>query len=471
MTLEEVVALLVVVAAASCALHALMTKTREPTSALAWILVCLTLPGLGVILYLTVGQARLVTRKRFQVRLAAATFQARMADRERRLGNPLSQHIKDQVRWLQRLNDAPVVGGNELRALMFGEQVYPAMLEEIRGAGRRIMAQFYIMDDDATGRRFLEALAERAREGVEVRVVYDAIGSHGTPGRYWEELRRAGGRAIPFMPLSPIKRRWQINLRNHKKLLVVDGRVAFTGSINISDRHLVESGGGSRDLGFRIQGPAVTVLEQSFEKDWFFAAGEDRTASYDPAPPEPAGEHLVQVVESGPDRDVGEIYFVLVSAIHRASRSIHIVTPYFVPDLALLNALEIAVYRGVEVVLVLPQRSDHRLVDLARLASLQRLLRAGATVYERPGDMVHMKLVVLDDELTITGSTNLDNRSLFLNFELDLVVPGEGFARRTRELIEAEIAESHYVSPLRDLHPPFHRRFLVRLASLFSPVL
>ena len=472
----EIIALLIAIGGEIlgilCAAHALLTKYRKPTSAMAWILLCLVLPLFGGILYLAIGLDRVKRQRRFRVRMAAAMMRARIrGKRAVRETRPEVAEWAERV-GLEKLGGNPLVGGNTIESYLGGEEAYEPMLEAIAAARERVSIQFFIFDDDRVGRRFREALMERARAGVKVRMLYDAVGCNTVPNEFWEHLAESGAEVSPFMPLAPLKRRWQINMRNHRKILVVDGEVGFTGSMNVSARHLMDEGGTSYDVMLRIRGPALRFLERAFARDWYFATERAPTPPIAALPdPEVAGDEAIQVVESGPDSDAGGIHDILVTACHQARESILLVTPYFIPDPSLLGGLETAAARGVSVRLLVPERTDNRLVNLATRNYTQPLMEAGVRIYEKPPPMIHVKAAIFDERLAIVGSSNLDNRSFFLNFEVDLVIPGTPFVTHLHELLEREIESARLASVLRDRDLALPRRLLIRLTSLFAPLL
>ena len=450
-----------------CALHALLHKTRHTTSAIAWILTCLLVPLLGALLYVTVGQDHLARRRSSDVSRSRTLFRDRKPGA--RLFPPESIEEKAFVRriGLATLSDNPLVGGNAVDFRIDGEAAYPVMLEAIKNARETITWSYYIFDGDGEGRKFRDALIERARAGVKVRVLYDAVGSQATHHAFWKSLLDGGVEVKAFLP-----RRipWRLNLRNHRKLLVVDGKTAFTGSMNVGGRHLRYGENFlSHDIMVRVRGPVVDCVQRVFARDWFFACGENLDDEPIFGNADVQGDTVVQVLESGPDKTLDEYLSVIISAIHHARKSITLVTPYFVPDETLLSAMLIACRRDVEVRLVIPERSNSLLIDLASRSYTRRLVEMGAEIYERPGTMIHMKIAVIDKELVLIGSSNLDNRSFFLNFEIDLVVPDPRFAGD----LEAMILHDEIEKSIRVPEQRFSRlrQIITRGAAIFAPIL
>ena len=450
-----------------CAIHALLHKTRHTTSAIAWILACLLVPLLGGLLYITVGQDHLARRRSADVSRSRTLFRDR--EPEALLLSPEWIEEEDFARriGLATLSNNPLVGGNAVDFRIDGEAAYSVMLEAIKNAGETITWCYYIFEGDGEGRKFRDALNERARAGVDVRVLYDAVGSLATHPAFWKSLLDGGVKVKPFLP-----RRipWRLNLRNHRKLLILDGKTAFTGSMNVGERHLRYGGGFlSHDIVVRVRGPVVNTMQRVFARDWFFACGENLDDEPIFGNPGVQGDTVVQVLESGPDEIFDEYLSVIVSAIHHARRSITLVTPYFVPDETLLSAMLIACRRDVEVRLVIPEKSNKLLIDKASRNYIRRLVEMGAQIYERPGTMIHMKIAVIDHELVLIGSSNLDNRSLFLNFEMDLVVPDSRFAGDLEAMIlHDEIEKSIRITEQRSSHL---ERIVTGCAAIFAPIL
>lgn len=452
-----------------CAIHALLTKTRTSTSALAWMLGCLGLPLIGSLLYLTLGLSR-IKRKRLQRRKEAiATFESRAYARS--LPAMDTANFSPAARAVETLLPVKEAGGNRFEILLDGEAAYGGMVEAIGRAKTGICVQFYIFDDDRAGRAIRDALGGKASQGVPVRLIYDAVGCSRTPGSFWKSCRGLGIDVRAFLPVNPLRRRYEINLRNHRKLLVVDGETAFTGSMNVSERHFVQDGGTSLDMLLRVDGPVVHDMLMVFCEDWYFITGEDLRDEPFCITPRAAGDTPAQVIESGPDQPRFFFHDAILTAIHRAEERIDLVTPYYVPDPSVSDALTLAVRRGVDVRLIVPEEPDMRLLRFATDDHLRPLLEAGARIFRRQGPMIHMKLAVFDRDLVLAGSSNLDQRSFFLNFESDLAVYGEEFASRIRALVDREQGESQMASPFHDLHGSRLRHLLVRISSLFSPIL
>ena len=394
--------------AVSGAMHALLTKP-DPRSALGWIVTCWLLPIAGPVLYVLFGVNRVRTRAR-QLRV-----------RPQSIGGPEEgQPPEDFAIQLTRIGDAvtrrPTLGGNDVVRLENGENAFPVMLAAIAGARRSIWLSTYIFETDPVGRDFIAALAAAAARGVQVRVLVDGIGEWYSWPRAVSLLRRSGVRAARFLPPRLAPPVLSLNLRNHRKLLIVDGETGFAGGMNIGGREVGKAHHRRMaDLHFRLRGPVVAQLAECFAADWVFATGESLN-------PPPRGEHLgksaCRVITEGPDEDNDKLLFVILGAISVAHRQVLIMTPYFIPPPELTAALQTAALRGVEVCLVLPARSNLRYVDWATRRWLPALLDRGVRVFLQPPPFSHTKLIVIDGSYAQIGSANLDPRSLRLNFEI-----------------------------------------------------
>ena len=431
-------ALFHVVISPVAALHALMFK-RDSRAAFGWIALCLLLPIAGPILYALLGINRI--RRRAQrlelpgLRVGFERGRGRSPDAHSKSG--LSGDARDIETIGARLSSHGLSGGNRIRALDNGDQAYPAMLEAIDSAKRSVYLISYIFDTDATGLAFIDALARARDRGVDVRVVVDGVGQWYSRPRAPKRLRRRGVRTAVFLPPSLLPPRLSLNLRNHHKILVVDGRAAFTGGMNIGDRHRVSpepTGDVAADIHFELSGPIAGQLEAEFLRTWAFATGE--TEAPDPVRPEDQGAVYCRTLTDGPDEDLDQITQLLGAAVAQAQASVRIMTPYFLPPRELIGALQAASLRGVGVTLVLPAKNNLPFVHWATRNMLWELLYQGVEVFYQPPPFNHAKLFVVDDVYTLIGSSNWDSRSLRLNFELQVEVFDAEFAGRMAARID-----------------------------------
>jgi len=365
------------------------------------------------------------------------------------------------------------VAGNRVTPLCNGEQAYPAMLEAIEGAVASVCLSSFIFAADAIGRRFVAALAGAVRRGVAVRVLVDAAGVRYSWPPIHRVLRRAGVPVARFLPITSGPGLAFFNLRNHRKVLVADGRVAFCGGMNIRDRHVVapRSRWATRDVQFRLEGPVVGQLQEAFAEDWVFVTREllDGPAWY-PSLAD-AGPIAARVLTGGPDGDFEVTHNVLLGAISAATESVAIVTPYFLPDQAMIAALAMAALRGVRVDIVLPAHGNIPLVRWATPALLWQVLRPGCRVFFSPAPFDHAKLLVVDRAWTMFGSTNWDPRSLRLNFELDVECYDPALAAAVEDLVAERRGASRRLTLAEVDGRPLPVRLRDGVARLLSPYL
>jgi cardiolipin synthase len=401
---------------------------KEPTSALAWTMLVIFVPLFGAFLFVLFGYQsvhRPLARKRRHRRTFRATnpVGSRAADAEAESAEPPDRTWEGMGRLANQLDAYPLTSGNRVTFYHDGPSAFAAMFDAVRAARHHVHAQFYIFECDEIGREFLDLLTAKAREGVEVRLLYDAVGSHRLSRFRLRRLHRAGGWSAAFLPLNLLRRRIQVNLRNHRKILVVDGKVAFTGGMNIGDEY-VDRGPLNpwRDTQIKIDGPSAESLQRIFIEDWDFASGESlKAAAYFQAGPHPGGADL-QVIQSGPDQEVKSIRETYFAAAFKARRRLWITTPYYVPDQGLRDALCMGGRTGIDVRLLLPRHADHWFVHYATRYYLPDLLDAGVKVYLYTQGFIHAKIVLADGQWASVGTANLDNRSLLLNFEVNCLI-------------------------------------------------
>ncbi len=453
--------------------HAVMFK-RDPRGAAVWLFVSFTLPLLGPWLYWVFGINRLERRAMRRRSSRARLF--RNADAARTAGAVRTDeaavgHLHALRTIADRVTRLPLLGGNIVHPLHNGEQVYPEMLNAIESARRTVNLASYIFDWDEVGRQFAEALGAAARRGVKVHVLLDGMGAVKSFSRMGRMLLKSGARVAPFFPLRLPFGRLRVNLRNHRKLLIVDGRVGFTGGINISQRHLLarQAPGRVEDLHFRIEGPVVGELQEAFVEDWFLATAEPLVGKDYFPPLHSEGPALCRGIISGPDEDFEKIHWILQGAFAAAQHSVRITTPYFVPTAALIGAMVMAALRGVKVTLILPALVNLPYMRWAADAYLWQLLEHGIRVYRRPAPFVHTKLLIVDDRWIVLGSANLDRRSFRLNFEFNLEVYDAELAGRLADWLDGLVRKLPPVTLQSVDARPTLRRLRDGMAKLFSP--
>ncbi len=424
--------------------HVLLNK-RDVPACIGWIGLAWLAPTWGALLYLMFGINRVVRRAR-RVR------QARVARKDAASlpDNEVADHLKPLERAVRRITGRTAESQNAVAVFHDGDEAYPAMLAAIDAANSSIALTTYIMRDDAVGLRFVEALAAARGRGVEVRVLIDGIGSGYFPPIY-RRLRGAGIPVALFMHSAMPWRMPFLNLRSHKKILVVDGVAGFTGGLNIADENLVaeKPRWPVSDTHFLFEGPVVAQLMGAFAQDWAFTVGEELDGARWFANVEAKGPALARVISSGPDQDLEKIQFVLLEAIACAHTSIKLMTPYFLPSEDLVTALGLAAMRGVRVDVIVPTKSNHRFVDLAMRAHIGPLLEHGVRVWLGSEPFNHSKLMVVDKQWCLVGSANWDMRSLRLNFELNVEVYNSDLADQLDAFMTSR---QHCRTRLRDLN-------------------
>ncbi|WP_428684725.1 phospholipase D-like domain-containing protein [Reyranella sp.] len=413
--------------AVAVTVHVLLYK-RSVGAAVSWIGIAWLSPFLGGLLYAIIGINRVkrrAQRLRRQHLLPAADGPAATVTRDSL--TPLEYAVG-------RVTGLPSKPGNLVEMLHSGDEAYPRMLEEIGRAQTSVGLCSYIFRADSAGEKFHDALIQAQQRGVKVRVLIDGVGG----GYFWSgtynRLRKAGVPVARFLHSYFPWRTPFVNLRNHRKLLVIDGRVAFTGGLNIGAENVVAGNPAHpvRDTHFRIEGPVVEQLTDAFADDWQFTTGGQLDDDWFPRL-EPVGTVLARVVPSGPDEDMEQIEFVTLHAISCARESIRVVTPYFLPGEPLTMALGLAAMRGITVDILLPENSNHAILDWARRVPLRPLIEAGCNIWMMPAPFDHSKLMTIDDSWSFIGSANWDTRSFRLNFELNVELHDAAFARQIVE--------------------------------------
>ncbi len=436
--------------------HVLLRK-RDVGASISWIGLAWLSPFLGSTLYWLLGVNRVANRARAMRRPGGR----RAVRAEESSPCRYSPGLAALDRTARRLTGQPALTGNRITPLQDGDAAYPRMLAAIEAAEHSVLLSSYILRDDAAGGPILDALIRAERRGIAVRVLLDGIGSGYFLSPAYRRLRRHGVPAARFMHTSLPWRMPFLNLRSHKKILVVDGCRAFTGGLNIGRENLLASRPPSpvRDIHFAIDGPVAAQLAEAFARDWQWVTGEARPLPEPLAAPARAGEVTARVITSGPDQDLEKIETVTLQAIACAERSVLVLTPYFLPDGRLMTALGLAALRGVAVDIVVPERSNHRIVDWGMRAHVDPLLQAGCHIWFNPPPFDHSKLMVVDESWSLIGSSNWDMRSFRLNFELDVEIYDPAMAaalaaviwqRRGRRLRAAELARRPLPVRLRD---------------------
>ena len=442
---------------------------RTAQGAVGWVVFLLALPFAAVPAYLFLGHHRLrgyliSRREARQVVEAIREFAARNA--------PDPERTRINLAPFEYCANLPAIRGNGAELLVDGAATFEAIFAAIDGARSYILVQFYIIRADALGREFQKRLLAAAERGVRVRVMTDAIGSFGLPSRYFARLRAAGIEVAHRKRSRAPRFRFQINYRNHRKSMVVDGEVGFTGGLNVGDEYMGRDRryGPWRDTHLRLRGPVVTQLQLIFMEDWHWLTGEAPFADLAWTAPHAQDDATGLIVATGPGDETETGSLMFFSAIAAARDRVWIASPYFVPDLDIISALRHAALRGVDVRLLVPDKTDHWMPWLAAWAYFDAMTEAGIRVFRYTEGFMHQKAFVVDDTLAAVGTTNLDNRSFRLNFEAMALFFDADFAGRVDAMLRADFARSYELTEGIDQQPPFIR-YGAPVARLFSPLL
>lgn len=447
--------------------------TRTPQGAVAWFIALIAFPVLTLPLYWIFG------RSKFN-----GYVEAMRAGEERFLEIVGNNHALPAVKKLserqrphapraafETLAQMPFMGGNRLDLLVNGQATFEAIFKQIENAQKYVLIQFYIVNDDTLGRQLKELLIRKAEQGIRINFLFDEIGCHATPSAYWDDMRRAGIDVSSFHTTKGRGNRFQINFRNHRKIVVVDGHTAFVGGHNVGDEYLGESKRfrGWRDTHLRITGPAVLGVRVSFAKDWYWATGT--FYELDLSIPEPHGNVDALTIPTGPADDLESCSLMFIRAINASRKRFWIASPYFVPDGAVSKALQLAAMRGVDVRIMLPRKPDHLLVYLAGFACLKELGMRNIKVYRYDEGFLHQKVFLADDDYGAVGTANLDNRSFRLNFEITTIVENRAFCQQLEQMFLDDFEHCVEVGTGEYHDKNIVLQTIIKFARLLSPIL
>lgn len=453
----------------------LLQKRRQPVGTLAWIMAIVMLPYLGGVLFLLFGVNRVARR--------AALKQAARRQIDRLLpaltqyqalpGETFDRHTSRLTRLAERVATTRPCLGNIVEIVPDTQRTFSMIEEAILAAQQSLHLEYYIWQPDRTGQRVRDLLIHRAAQGVQVRFLYDGLGSFPLNRRFLKPMQKAGIEIASALPGASLRERWSINLRNHRKIVVADGQVGFTGGMNIGDEYLgkVKRLGPWRDTHLRLRGPAVLQLQQIFAEDWFFATGQQLVDDQWYPQPDETGDQIAQVVMGGPDGESETLHALFFAAINEARERISLATSYFVPTPALVAALESAAYRGVKVRVMLPAVSDHYFMVLAQRGYYESLLEVGVEIYEYTTGVLHCKTLTIDGVWSLVGSPNFDSRSLLLNFEVAVAIYDARTALQLEEQFADDLKNSRRVQLEEFARRGLAQRLVEQSLKLFSPVL
>jgi cardiolipin synthase len=456
--------------------HVVLHK-RDSRSAVGWVGLIWLAPVAGAVAYALLGINRIRRRATEQRAIQPALVSGEFQRAPRLSGGVSLEHQPDHLAALGRLVDRvsgrALTQGNDIVPLINGDQAYPAMLAAIDGARSSITLGTYIFDRDGAGQTFAEALGRAAARGVEVRVLVDAVGSRYSRPPITRTLAGLGVRAALFGRTRVPWRMPYFNLRNHRKIVVVDGRLGFTGGMNVRQGNLDRPPHGLtiQDLHFALEGPVVAQLQQTFVEDWAFTTGEVLQGAQWFPDIIPAGDTVARVITDGPDGDFEKARLVYLGALGCAQESVRIVTPYFLPDAGLISALNVAALRGVMVEIVLPERSNLALVQWAATHQLWQLLQRGCRIYTTPQPFDHSKLMLVDDGWALIGSSNWDPRSLRLNWELLVDCYDRALVAQLSAIVEDKLSGARRLTKDAVDARPLHIKLRDGLARLAAPYL
>ena len=450
-----------------------LSENRNPVKSMAWMLVLVLLPIVGLVIYLVFGRSlrgmKLISRSHLRELRRMNDFPEAIS-----MEASLSDDSRQLVSLVNKLTEPHLFDSNDITVFTQGQDKFESLLKDIEQAREYIHLQYFIFEDDATGRRLIEALQRKAREGVCVRVLYDYVGSFYMRPRVLKQMRAAGVDVHPFMELTLTKFIFRLNWRNHRKIVVIDGEIGYVGGMNIADRYVCGTARELpwRDTHLRIKGEAVAALQYSFSIDWDFTTREllNTPPKHFDVPTANPG-YLVQMVSSGPTGRWNNISFVFLKAITLAKRCLYIQTPYFLPSDSLLKAMQSAALAGIDVRLMIPRKPDSVMLRLATGSYIKECLLSGVKVYFYESGMLHAKVVIIDDEFATTGSTNFDFRSFEHNFEFNALVYSKEFNSKMKAIFENDMAQCTRLSMGKWKQRPLVQKALESVVRLISPIL
>ncbi|MER2063106.1 MAG: cardiolipin synthase [Alkalibacterium sp.] len=458
-------------------------KERDIAAIWAWLLVIIMLPGIGFVIYLFLGR-KISKEKIFDIQSQERIGMVQLVESQKKLIEsenldvPESRYQDKMFELIQLFlngNQSVLTKGNKVKLISDGNDKFDQMLEDIRNAKDHVHVTYYIFRGDGIGNRLLNALVERARAGVKVRVLYDPVGARVLGNNFFDELRQAGGQAEPFFGSRFFLINLRLNYRNHRKIVVIDGKVGYTGGFNVGDDYLglYEHMGYWRDTHLRIEGNGVLSLQTRFLMDWN-ASAKDKTIEYEESYfpfSGLKGDKDMQIVSSGPDNEMHAIKKGFIKMISMAKESVFIQTPYFIPDDALMETLKIAILSGIDVKLMLPNKPDHPFIYRATLSYAAELVSYGANVYIYDNGFLHAKTIVIDEEILSVGTANFDIRSFKLNFEVNAFIYDRTLAREQVKLFDEDTKGSFLLTEeIIDDYSKWEL-FKQQFSRLFSPIL
>lgn len=449
-----------------------VTENKNPIRAISWTLALLFLPVAGMVFYLFFGRGlkgKALVSNRVRRRLLSKSRASQHNFSYIGLDSSQIQKIK----LAHNLCHAHLDLHNSIEFFTDGKSKFQKFEQDIINARKFIYIQYYIFNDDKLGNHILELLAGKANEGVDVKVLYDHVGSFSTPNRFFKKMRSLGIDAHPFFRVTFRKLANRINWRNHRKIAVIDGKIGYIGGMNIADRYVDGAADGKiwRDTHLRVRGPIIESMLFSFYMDWNFLRPKNEVQTEIPSEYESAGEIPMQLVTSGPTDKWNNLVLCFQNAIASATRRIYIQTPYFLPTDALLKALQGAALSGVDVRVMIPERTDSKMLGYGSRSYIDDCLRAGIKIYMYLPGMLHAKTMVVDDDFATAGSVNFDFRSFENNFEANLMIYSPEVNRRMRDIFFEDLAKCRKITKTQWKHRPLHMKLIEPLVRLMAPIL
>ncbi len=458
----------------------IISEKRSPFKTIAWILVLILIPVFGLVFYLFFGQEyrkqKIYSRKGIKslsrIR-KLSTIQLREIENTEHKLSPKAQDKKNIIRLLLNNSNALLTTGNKVKVLNGGTATFDAIFKAVKNARHHIHLEYYIYDDDKIGNQLKKLLIEKSREGVEIRIILDDVGTWGLKERFLNDFRENGIEVYPFMEVRFPRLTSKVNFRNHRKILIIDGKIGFTGGINIADRYIDGNPkyGPWRDIHIQITGDAVACLQVIFAADWYFVINENLSGEiYFPHLTEKEGTP-VQISASGPDSDWESIGQAFFSAISNAREYVYLTTPYLMPPPSIVSALKTAALSSVDVRIIIPEKSDAKISKWCSFSYVGELLEAGIKVYFYQAGFIHSKIIIVDDVFATVGTTNLDFRSLETNFEVNAFVYEEKFAQQLLRIFKTDLKNSREIKLNEWIYRPWYNKVRESLAHIVSPML
>lgn len=463
--------ILYIIIVVSCVI-VVLRENRNPIRSMAWLMALIFLPGVGLVFYIFFGRSlrgqHMISRNNKRRIITTMAPRRVNLDLDR-----VSRAERNLIKLARNLSSSFYTVNNRIEVFTNGADKFEALKRDLRAAEHSIYLQYYIFLDDGIGTEIADILMEKARQGLEVRVIYDNVGSFSTSNKFFRRMRDAGVDIHPFFKVTFPQVANRINWRNHRKIVVIDGKTGYIGGMNIADRYVTGDRGEQpwRDTHFRVEGDIIDYLLYSYVVDWNFKKTSSPMEYPEPGPVSFTNNVGMQLVTSGPMGEWNNVALCFLKAISSATKRIYIQTPYFLPTDALKNALLAAALSKIDVRIMIPAKSDSRLVGLASFSFINECLRAGIKVYLYQPGMIHAKTIIIDDEVVTAGSTNFDFRSFENNFECNLIVYDKDFNARMREIFFADMGQCTKVSLARWKKRPMVQRGLESVLRLLSPIL